>query len=62
MSEDRAEYGAIELHPKERELIELIRKLRYGEITSLRIQHGLPEIADVPLKKVRFTGKGMKEE
>jgi len=50
------------LHPKERELIELIRELQYGEIISLRIQHGLPEVADIPLKKVRFTGRGVREE
>ncbi len=60
MSEDRAEYG--DLHPKERELIELIRELKYGVITSLRIQHGLPEVADIPLKKVRFTGVGGEKE
>ncbi len=46
-----------ELHPKERELIELIRELRYGMITSLRVQHGLPEVADIPLRKVKFTGE-----
>lgn len=70
MSEDRPRYEArrtaflpeepvkpFELHPKERELIELIRELRYGMITSLRVQHGLPEVADIPLRKVKFTGE-----
>lgn len=61
MTEEQANYGPIELHPKERELIELIRSMGYGEITCLRIQHGLPEVADIPLKKVRFTGEGVKK-
>ena len=43
-----------ELHPKELKLIKFIRDLEYGTIKELKIQHGLPERAELPLKSVKF--------
>ena len=43
------------LHPKEAELINLIRDLKYGIIRELKIHDGLPEIADVEvMRRVRL--------
>jgi cell division protein FtsX len=35
------------LHPKEAQLIDLVRSLGFGEIRSLKVHNGLPELAEV---------------
>ena len=42
------------LHPAWLALIEYCRRLQHGEIERLRIQDGLPVIAEVITKKVKF--------
>lgn len=46
------------LHPAEKRLIEYIRKLRYGTILTLKVQDGLPVLAEETLKKVKFADGG----
>jgi hypothetical protein len=42
------------LHPAWAELIRFCRELKHGEIENLKIQDGLPQMAEVVRKKVRF--------
>lgn len=46
------------LHPAEKRLIEYIRELRYGTILTLKVQDGLPMLAEEALKKVKFADAG----
>ena len=59
MSEEQMQYEPeeLELHPKEKEFILLMRKLEYGTIKEVKVHRGLPESADVLLKRVQL-GKG----
>lgn len=43
------------LHPAWREFIRFCRELKYGEIERLSVQNGLPILAEMTKKKVRFT-------
>ena len=43
------------LSPAWREFIRFCRDLRHGEIERLSIQDGLPVLAEVTRKKVKFT-------
>ena len=43
------------MHPSWRAFVRFCRELKYGEIERLRIQDGLPVLAEVVTKKVRFT-------
>lgn len=43
------------LHPAWTELIRFCRELKHGEIENLKIQDGLPQMAELVRKKVRFT-------
>ena len=43
-----------ELHPAWRAFIRFCRELRHGEIERLSIQDGLPVLAEVTTKKVKF--------
>jgi hypothetical protein len=43
------------LPPAWREFIRYCRELRYGEIERLSIQDGLPVLAELTKKKVKFT-------
>ena len=43
------------LPPAWREFIRYCRELRHGEIERLRIQDGLPVLAETTRKKVKFT-------
>lgn len=43
------------LHPAEEQLIRYIRELRYGTITRLIVQNGLPQIAEQVTQQVKFT-------
>lgn len=43
------------LHPAWAAFLEYCRKLGYGEIERLKIQDGLPVLAEMVQKKVKFT-------
>jgi len=45
-----------ELHPAWRAFIEYCAELKHGEIETLKIQDGVPVLAEVVKKKVRFAG------
>jgi hypothetical protein len=44
-----------ELHPAWVRFIQYCRELVHGEIEGLKVQDGLPMIAEVTKKKVKFT-------
>ena len=46
---------AQDLHPSWKALIEYCRKLQHGDIERLRIQDGVPVIAEVITKKIKFS-------
>ena len=48
---DRRDSG---LHPAWRRLIQYCADLGYGEIEKLKIQDGLPMLAEVTTKKIKF--------
>lgn len=43
-----------QLHPAWRAFLRFCRELRHGEIERLKIQDGLPVLAEVTKKKVKF--------
>jgi hypothetical protein len=43
------------LHPAWVEFIRFCRQMRHGEIDQLKIQDGLPMLAETVRKKVKFT-------
>ncbi|HKE27787.1 MAG TPA: hypothetical protein VKB88_35770 [Bryobacteraceae bacterium] len=47
--------GDQRLSPAWREFIRFCRELRHGEIERLSIQDGVPVLAELTKKKVRFT-------
>lgn len=49
-----SEVGAV-LHPSWSAFVRYCEKLRYGEIERLKIQDGLPVVAEVTKKKVKFS-------
>jgi hypothetical protein len=55
VSDERLSPNADRIHPAWRALIEYCRDLQHGDIEKLRIQDGLPVIAEVITKKVKFT-------
>jgi hypothetical protein len=44
----------VALHPKEEQLIQLIRSLGYGTIERLIIQNGLPHVAETVKQHHKF--------
>ncbi|MCC7155976.1 MAG: hypothetical protein IT161_15480 [Bryobacterales bacterium] len=50
----QTEAPAAELHPAWKEFIRFCREMQYGEVERLSIQDGLPVLAEVTKKKVRF--------
>jgi hypothetical protein len=42
------------LHPAWQEFVRFCQELGFGEVESLRIQDGLPVLAEVTRKKVKF--------
>ena len=44
-----------DLHPSWQALIDYCRKLQHGDIERLRIQDGVPVIAEVITKKIKFS-------
>ena len=49
------EFTAQTVHPAWRALIQYCAELDHGEIEVLKIQNGLPVLAEVIRKKVKFT-------
>jgi hypothetical protein len=45
---------AIHLHPSWQKFLRYCQELGHGEIEKLKIQDGLPMVAEVTMKKVRF--------
>jgi hypothetical protein len=43
------------MHPAWWSFVEFCGKLQHGEIEKLRIQDGLPVLAEVTTKKIKFT-------
>jgi hypothetical protein len=43
------------LHPSWSAFVRYCEKLRYGEIERLKIQDGLPVLAEVTKKKIKFS-------
>jgi len=52
--ETRSSESSSGLHPAWRELVRFCEELGFGEIESLKIQDGLPVLAEVTRKKVKF--------
>ena len=48
--------GEIRLHPAWRAFIQYCLRLQHGEIQVLKIQDGVPILAEVTKKKVKFAG------
>jgi hypothetical protein len=57
LAEGTAQRVAAELPPAWREFIRFCADLRHGEIERLSIQDGLPVLAEVTKKKVKFHGR-----
>lgn len=51
----RVSQDSIPLHPAWRAFVHYCQKLRFGEIERLSIQDGLPVLAELTTKKVKFT-------
>jgi hypothetical protein len=52
-----SENGEVLLTPAWREFIRFCRDLRHGEIERLSIQDGVPVLAELTKKKVKFSGR-----
>lgn len=52
----KADYQVVKLHPFEKKLIEYIRQLKFG-VLELKVQDGLPMIAERVTEKVKFAEK-----
>jgi hypothetical protein len=48
-----SQFGAV--HPAWLRLMEYCAELKYGELQNLKIQDGLPVVAEVTMKKVKFS-------
>jgi ribosomal protein S12 methylthiotransferase accessory factor YcaO len=47
--------ASVDVHPTWQRLMQYCAKLGHGEIEKLKIQDGVPVIADVVREKVKFT-------
>jgi hypothetical protein len=56
-SENGRQAGDERLSPAWREFIRYCRELRHGEIERLCIQDGVPVLAEVTKRKVKFSGQ-----
>jgi hypothetical protein len=54
--ETRREVADKAMHPAWRAFIEYCAELKHGEIELLKIQDGLPVLAEVVKKKIKFVG------
>ena len=55
LDEHTAEGRFIRIHPAWSSFIKYCESMRYGEIERLKIQDGIPVMAEVVRSKVRFT-------
>jgi hypothetical protein len=55
--ENTPQRGSWELPPAWREFIRFCNELRHGEIERLSIQDGMPVLAEITKKKVKFPGR-----
>jgi len=55
--EEISKFRTVYLHTNWRDFITLCGKLDFGEIENLKIQNGLPIIAEVVKKKINFSKK-----
>jgi hypothetical protein len=55
--EGTPKHGVADLPPAWREFIRFCADLRHGEIERLSIQDGLPVLAEMTKKKVKFHGR-----
>ena len=55
-SENRGQRGLTYIHPAWYSFIKYCETLRYGEIDTLKIQDGLPVLAEEVKKKIKFSG------
>ena len=55
--EKLSNFGSICLHSNWCEFINLCERLGFGEIENLRIQDGLPMVAEIVKKKINFSKK-----
>lgn len=46
--------GDLSLHPAWREFVRYCVEMKHGEIERLKIQDGLPVLAEVATKKIKF--------
>ena len=53
--QDRSPQQRVAIHPAWLRLIRFCSELGHGEIAKLKIQDGLPVIADVTTRKVKFS-------
>jgi hypothetical protein len=60
--EGTASRSVAELPPAWREFIRFCTDLQHGEIERLSIQDGLPVIAEVTKKKVKFHGRSQQRD
>ncbi len=51
----RPAHGPAPLHPSWARFIRFCRELGHGEVAALKIQDGLPVLAEVTTKKVKFS-------
>lgn len=54
IAREHIEPAAKSLHPAWRAFVRYCEKLEFGEIEILKIQNGLPVLAEVVRKKVKF--------
>jgi len=55
--EKRSHFKSVSLHVNWCDFIALCEKLGFGEIENLKIQDGLPMVAEVVKKKINFSKK-----
>ena len=55
LPQENANFHAGALHPAWINLIRFCREMGFGEIERVKIQDGLPVIAEITKKKVKFT-------
>ena len=53
--EKLSNFKSVYLHANWRDFITLCEKLGFGEISNIKIQNGLPMVAEVVKKKISFS-------
>jgi hypothetical protein len=54
---DLSRGGDVRLSPAWREFIRFCKDLRHGEIERLSIQDGIPVLAEITKRKIKFNGR-----